>query len=272
MQTIKPLDVAGLLISGLMLLAVGCASPPPPRIPHAEVVRRELVVGDTLGRKLDKTLTFSKDQELQVYLKGIAQRLSSVDPKLSSATLKVFVVEDKDGIWRDFGLPGNRVYLSAGLLKQAEFETEIAAMLAVELAHLARGDVIARMRELLGLDKPVPGNAKQANEPLPAQPGELLKDLDFFGPDGIFAFSEKTRLDNAAKAVSLLYAAGFDSRGLLAMWQKFIDFPDHSPLEIDTLDKLVEATRKAVSSHPPLRNPVVRSSEFVKMKKRIQAL
>jgi hypothetical protein len=258
-----------LLIFALSLCFLhGCAAPTPAPIPRAEIARREIVIGDTLGRQLEQKLDFARDKEIEVYLRGLATRLAQTDPKLRDATLGVQILRNQQGIWRSFALPGNRVYLSAGFLKRCELETEIAGLLAMELSHLARGDALDRLREQVTKDSP----DRMPDSLLPPQPGDLPAHLDFFGPDGIFAFNERAQVEGARGAVRLLYAAGYDPRGLLGVWQKLIRSPEHSPYDLETLDKLVEATRKTVSALPPLRNPVVRSGSFVGLKQRIQSL
>jgi len=51
-----------------------------------------------------------------------------------------FVVLDSDLV-NHFGLPGNRVYVTRGLLELLTNEAQIASALAIEIAHLERKDL-----------------------------------------------------------------------------------------------------------------------------------
>jgi hypothetical protein len=69
-----------------------------------------------------------------------------------------------------------------------------------------------------------------------------------------------------------MYRAGFDPRGLISFWNRYAENPAHSPLDPGLLQQLIERSRTAIAQRAPLRNPIVRSKEFLALKKRIERL
>ena len=70
----------------------------------------------------------------------------------------------------------------------------------------------------------------------------------------------------------ILYQAGFDPRGMISLYELYSLSPDHSPYSPKTRELYIEIMKQEISKLPPLRNPVVRSEEFIFMKQRINKL
>src|SRR5206468_4279479 len=118
---------------------------------------------------------------------------SKLGRALADAPTDVLLVEDRGQRWKNYGLPTSRLYLSASLIRSIDYENELAAVLAFELGHLTKRHALKRLS-----DKPQ------------QQPG-----VEYFGPNGIFAFNEEQQLEAAAEAVNIMYRAGYDPRGLV---------------------------------------------------------
>jgi hypothetical protein len=73
-------------------------------------------------------------------------------------------------------------------------------------------------------------------------------------------------------AVSLLYRAGYDPRGLVSLWARFRALGLASPYGAELLSRMEEKSREAITLYAPLRNPIVRSDPFLEMRKRVQQL
>jgi len=165
----------------------------------------------------------------------------------------VLILEDRGGKWADYSLPGTRIYLSSGELKRSEFENEVAAAIAVQLAHVARRHAVIRLTrdpEIARLD----GSVIESVMPV-APPGSGNVSVDFFGPKGIFAFSQENRLDAADMAVDILYRAGFDPRGLILFWTNHVNHLASSPYDSDLLQRLIERSRAAIAQRAVKRVP-----------------
>jgi predicted Zn-dependent protease len=184
------------------------------------------------------------------------------------------VVQDRGARWRSYGLPGNRIYLSRGFLRGVDYESELAGALAMELAHVARKHVHARLALQSGEPRMVERTVEYATLEglLPLHPSQPRRPIDFFGARGIFAYEEEALLEAAETAVGLAYRAGYDPRGLVGVWTRYQAAPANSPYPQATVAKLLERTRQVIANYVPLRDPIVRSPQFIAIQKRIKRL
>ena len=166
-------------------------------------------------------------------------------------------------------MPGNRIYFSIELLKHLDYENQVAAALAIELANLRKKFVSQRVDEQI-----LSGMGIQATESEPLAPIEMeeLTSVRFFGPAGVFYYLEKDRTAAVEEAVYLLYRAGYDPRGLSSVFELYAENSQFSPIEANTLPRLIEETRRVIAQLSPLLNPVVRTEAFIQIKKRIEKL
>lgn len=258
-----------LCISGL----AGCATVPPPAvIPWEEQVRRDNAMGVSLAPDFERRIAIKGDIEVNVYLRNLAARIASSSNGIKDSPVGVFLVTDRTEKWRDYGLPGNRVYLSTGLVKQLEFENELAAAIAFEFAHILKRHAISKLPPSDGASMTgLPPVESQASSP--GTDGVTLGNhVEYFGPVGIFSFSQEDYLSSCELAVDLLYKSGFDPRGLVSLFVRFQQSPGRSPLDPALLVKLLEKTRQTIALYAPLRNPIVRSEAFLTIRKRIRNL
>jgi hypothetical protein len=252
-----------------------CASDRPriEQLTPAERHRRDLVISAGLARQLESKLLFKTDKELLVYLRDLAKQLADPIEDLKESSVGVMVIEDRGSRWRDFGIQGNRIYLSSGLLKHVQYENELAAAIALEFAHILKRHVPHR----LGEGRSSSGESSPTDFPsieglVPSSSDGAAKEIDFFSPTGIYAFSDDLLLESIDKTVEILYKAGFDPRGLVSLWALYGAEANHSPYERLLLKKLTDKTRAVIAQFSPLRNPIVRSQEFVNIQRRIKKL
>jgi predicted Zn-dependent protease len=258
----------------LTLVAAGCATPPIEKtITPAERIQRDQALGAGLARQFEARLKLkSDDKAVLIYLGELTKRLGAASDDLKSAAIAVQVISDRGGRWRDYSIPGNRVYLSVGLLKAVKYENELAAALAVELAHLLARHVPQRIQAARAASSASQPADYPSIEGLVPSTAGLGRETDFFSPTGLFAFPDEYMLETVEPAVGILYRAGFDARGLVSLWGLYRSNPAHSPLEGGILDKLTEKTRTVIAEYSPLRNPIVRSQAFIAIQKRIKRL
>ena len=166
----------------------------------------------------------------------------NTQPELQGAAVGVFIIQDQDrGRWWNFGLPGVRIYLSAGFLRETEFENQVAAAIAMELAYVLRRDVVQRIEQNQALARQQPAFAtdaavaappagsaesaaaspppRAAMRRFPRRPSRSITP----GRTGSSSSPRPTRLDAIELAVDILYKAGFDPRGLIELWKIYED-------------------------------------------------
>lgn len=239
-----------LLSLASLALGPGCVTAPPKKISAAEKARAENAVGAELAHQFEAKLRYKTDHDVDHYLTKLAHTLAkpSGDPRLIGSG--VVVIQDQVGQWRTYSLPGRRTYLSLGLLQQLHYDNEIAAIIALEFGNIVQSHALNHLRK---------------HETPPRM-------VDFFGTDGIFSFDLEEMKASIRTAVDILYAAGFDNRGLCQLWSVLKNNPSHSPFPEKVLDELDEFTRATTSRYAPLRNPIVRTEEFKSVEKRILKL
>ncbi len=228
-----------------------------------DLVQRDNYQGLEFVPKLEKQLKIKQDIEVSVYLKKLADTLVSSTPELLKTPIGVILFQEKNHVWKNYSLPGNRVYLSLDLIKHLEFESELASAIAFELAHiLNRHSIVLYEKNKKNLEENENGEFLDAQN----------KSIDFFSPHGIFAFSEENLLVSTEVCIGVLYRSGFDPRGIGEFWKKHLTNLKYSPYDNDTLNKLIEHSRQNIALYTPLRNPVVRSHKFISIQKKIQKL
>jgi predicted Zn-dependent protease len=255
--------IQGLAVAliGISVLA-SCATPPVQVVrTKEERIRFDNTVGRQLAQNFEQKINVRQDIEVTVFLRSIAEKLIATSPELSDSPIGVVLIGDTDDLWANYALPGNRVYLSVELLRGLEYENEVASLLAFELAHIAHRHLMTRFERVTNV-----GNSFPAFQPVTAD------SVEFFGSSGLFAFSLDARKEAVDTAVGMIYRAGYDPRGLATVWKLYKNNFSHSPFDAMTLERLQDQSHQAIAMYAPLRNPVVRSEMFSKIRKRIQQL
>jgi predicted Zn-dependent protease len=236
----------------------------------SERIEFDRAIGTELAERLTPQLSFKKDPLLQTYLNKIAQRLADKNPELHIPESKVFILKDSGSRPKSYALPGGRVYLSSTMLKTVEFENEAAAAISIELGHLLNEHVLNFLRKnpsglAIRDAAAIPGV-------LPLKTLDSSEDIDFFGKDGLFAFSARDNLEAVSSAVSILYDAGYDPRGLVTFLQRLNQRSGQSPWEETELQQNLEQARKSIALLTPLRNPIVQTDDFELIRGKLQKL
>ncbi len=223
----------------------GCSSSPvKPEPAREDSLRQERLLGEFLAPQLERHLDWSWDAQVEQFLDGVLQKLLQEDRQFGASRVKV--IRERGGEWRNFSLPVDRLFLSGSLLSRLEHENEVAAVIAFELGLLQRRAVSRKIES-----------------------GQWQEEQ---GVLKLFEHSDQDLAGACVHAVRMLYGAGYDVRGMGSVWGLLSRSPRQSPFGPVTLSKLIEQTRKAVAEQSPLRNPVVSSETFLKIKERIGRL
>ena len=140
-------------LSGLIFLVVGCASPSPIQVVSPEEIqRRDQAVGLEIAQQFESGLSFVRNQAVSIYLRTLATNLLESTPELRGSPVGIWLLQGRQGRrrekWRSYALPGNRIYLSVELLREIEFENEIAAEIAIQFSHLVEKHALERFLKL----------------------------------------------------------------------------------------------------------------------------
>ncbi|MDR3605927.1 MAG: hypothetical protein P4M08_00940 [Oligoflexia bacterium] len=268
----KAFSARGLVLTSIALVFASCASPPRPK-PVSESAKIEFhkTVGNELARKFEPHLAFRQETVVTDYLEKIAHELVANTKGLLLPDITVKLI--KNDAWKDYALPGGKIYLSVSTLRQMHYQNEIAAEIALQLAHLQREHVLEYFQKMKASEgsESAPAAAGPA-EVLPGQLAPIPEEIDYFGTTGVFAFGEKQDLAALQSAIDILYSAGYDVRGVISLWQVYLNNPQHSPYGDARLTKMLDEARRMIAQKAPLRNPIVRTEAFIAVQKRIKKL
>jgi len=232
----------------------GCASQPQVHLPTEAVkLERESILKDQLSQKAEKHFTLKSSPAVEAYIARIIHQLMSAsNPEERPAEVKVFLVDDQNGLWRSLSIPENRFFLSLGLLKTIEFEHELASLLSMQISILSRKVIFNLV-----------SSSESSRDVSP--PHHITW-------ESLLNASLEEEQASIGPAIDLVYKAGFDPRGMVSLYDRYTLTPDHSPYRRKTRELYIEMMKQEISKLPPLRNPISRSEEFLLMKQRIKKL
>ena len=261
----------------LVFFLNGCShSSVTPSLSTEELKQYDQSVNLELAQELEGHFEFKNDALVSRYLHQVAKRVGSAAALSQDSPIKVSLIRSPEAKWKSYSLPGSRLYLSVEVLRALEFENEVAAELAIQLAHIQNSYVLNRLKIQARGGDPfaiVPELEEPSPEPLTQLDVErALQSLKFLGPKGILTFTYDETMGSLQSAVDILYRAGYDPRGLITLLDKYKHFQSHSPYDKRTLDKLKGIVRRKIALQAPLLNPTVRTQEFLLIQKRIGSL
>lgn len=237
-------------------------------------IQREIALGKELSQEVEKSVKLVNDPEITAYVNKVGQNLVRNSDAQVPFTIKVI---DDDHI-NAFALPGGFFYVNTGVILHADAESEMAGVMAHEIAHVA-----ARH----GTRTATKGNIMQmATIPLMiALPGGyagygIYEGLNFAIPLTFLKFSRDDEREADYLGAQYMYKAGYDPNGLVTMFEKYEAIEKKQPGTIPkvfdshpaTPDR-IEALQKEIETIlPPRPEYIVSTSEFDQIKTRLEAL
>lgn len=233
----------------LLVLTVwqsGCSTPPEPKIlTISEQIDVDTRQAQNFINEFQKRATFESYPEGERYLNQLARNLAKIETGFVSESVKVKIHHDTSSqLAHLFSFPGTTLSIPSSLLHEVEYENELAALLAYELANVMNRHLAKKMEATVN---PV-----------------------LFGPGSVFDLDRPQRLASIRLATKLLYYAGYDTRGMASVFQRYPQY--FAPNQSSELNKKevefnVRESQKAKTEYLPSMGPIVRSAEFIKMKK-----
>lgn len=177
-------------------------------------VEQEIEIGRQANAQVRKEMPELRDPEVLAYVRGIGRRLAqqASGPDYPYA----FSVVDYREI-NAFALPGGPVWLHRGVLQAAGNESQVAGVLAHEVAHIAQRHAASRLTKAtmanwgLGLLGAVLGNSAGA--------GAAQMAAGFLANGVFLKFSREDERDADRVGLQLLRRAGWDPRGMIELFE-----------------------------------------------------
>lgn len=236
-----------LIIAGACLLALaapGCSTVPEGKDPAKAALLaqppKEYV--DQIELAFRKRIAFVDDKEIEAYLSRFANRLFPPGQTPIHVALVSTVSAGYDpSVWV---VPGGKIFFDVRVLRALRFENEIASAMALAWER-SEG---TEFRERLITEA-------QGGNPDPMR---------------IWVFSTLENERAIEGAVDRVYKAGYDPRGLVSYFDR-VPSRSKNQLESDN-EALKDKARRTIAFYAPLLNPIVRTEDFYKMRKRLERL
>lgn len=226
----------------------GCSNMPipTPLSPH-EQLSVDTLKAKGLLTEFEKNVHFEKLPAVERYLSAVARQITREEDALRAEKVVVKIHQDaRPELKRNFSFPGVVISIPKSILDNINFENELAAVIALELAQVERRELALEM--------------EKNEQPM------------LFGDVSIFRFSQKARGESIDLGTKLMYAAGYDPRGMVAIFQKFSNYylDSSTPAGKKELGFYIKQAQKAKNDFMPSLQPIVRSNDFLRMKKELK--
>lgn len=206
-------------------------------------VEQEVEIGQQANAQIRKEVPELRDAQVAEYVRSLGRRLAAraTGPKYPYT----FTVADYREI-NAFALPGGPVWIHRGVLHAATNESQVAGVLAHEVAHIAQRHAAGQLTKAmvanlgLGLLGAVLGNGGGA--------GAAQMAASFL-TNGIFLkFSRDDEREADAVGLQLLRRAGWDGRGMVELFEILQREANRNPGSVEVF----------FSSHPPPQDRIAR--------------
>ena len=109
--------------------------------------QEEVAMGQQAHEQILKEYTLSTDEAMNRRVRSIGRRLALVSDR-QDYTYQFFVLESKE--YNAFTIPGGRIYMFSGLLKDLPSDDAVAAVLGHEIGHCAARHTIKKFQAAMG--------------------------------------------------------------------------------------------------------------------------
>jgi beta-barrel assembly-enhancing protease len=197
-------------------------------------IEKEIALGKQLAQQVERQSRIINDPVVGEYVNRVGQNLVRNSDAKVPFTIKVIDGEEVNA----FALPGGFFFVYSGLVMKADTESELAGVMAHEIAHVAarHGTCQATRGQLANL----------ATIPLIMMSGgmagyALYEGASFIIPMSFLKYSRNMEAQADYLGLQYMYKTGYDP-------ESFIDFFE----KIETLEKRKPGTMaKVFSTHPP---------------------
>ncbi|GAB7026220.1 M48 family metallopeptidase [Geotalea toluenoxydans] len=196
----------------LLFIGNGCAVNPE-RVGGFNLisVEEEKQLGEKFAAEIEKEQKVVKDPEVQAYINRIGEKLlTGVEKVEFPYTFKVV----KDDNINAFAIPGGHTYVNTGLIKAAESEDELAAVMAHEINHVVARHSTRQLTQQYGYSLLL--------QLVLGQDPNLLAQLasQLFGKAGSLYYSRGMESQADYLGVKTMYNAGYNPAGMEKFFQK----------------------------------------------------
>ncbi len=255
-----------------MLPAVGCSTNPATGEMQLIVIgtEQEIAMGKEAGPVFTEQMGGRvENKKLQQYVQSVGGRLAIVSDRSMPYQFTVVASETPNA----FALPGGKIFISAGMIRQLQNERQLAAVLAHEIAHVAaKHNVVAMQRQMgVGIAADVVGAFVGGAAGAAAEAGTKIA-----GNMASLSYSREDESQADEIGIRYLYAAGYNAWSMVEMLEllsemsesesgKFANMFESHPMT----SRRIKNARKIIASEYNQKSAVARdpnAARFIEMK------
>jgi beta-barrel assembly-enhancing protease len=234
--------------------------------------QQELEMGAQYAAQINRELPIVQDAQLHRYINDLGNELAR---HAGRGIQYRFYIVNADMV-NAFAVPGGYIYLNRGLIQRASNMSEVAGVLAHEIAHVEHRHGVQQMERMqtanIGLTAAyvllgrAPGGVEQAA-------------IDVGGTLVFSRYSREAELEADASAIPMLLAARIHPMGLATMFEKLLEDQQRQPSRVEqwfathpTTTERVTQVRGMVNQLPAaqLRNARTNTTAFQNFQQRLR--
>lgn len=247
----------------LSLLVAGCASGGLGGGFNLLSVEQEWELGRQLEQDAAKQLRLVRDRSVVGYVDAMGQRLVRHTP-FAELPWKFHVVDDP--AINAFNLPGGHVYVHTGLIAAAENASELAAVMAHEIAHGVSRHGTENVTRAYGatvIAGLLLGEDPQTHERLAA---EIL------AGGALAKFSRDAEREADRLGMRTMYEAGYDPRGMAGIFETLLEQRQRRPNAVSTFFSTHPLTESRIAEARQMSDELPRRSGLVTRDRQLPAV
>lgn len=271
------ISLATVLALGILPLAAQAQKDDPDaigtrKVAHKSIIseQKEIAYGKEMSQQVDHQSKLVTDPVLNEYVNRVGQNLARNSDLKVPLTIKVI----DDPTINAFALPGGFLYVNTGVIKSADEESQLAGVLAHEMAHVAARHWASQMTKQTLL--------QYAMIPLMFTPMSIGA---YYGlsaamqglPILFLKFSQKDEAEADYLGLQYMYKAGYDPESYVTFFGKVTEEERHMPGSVPeifmdhppTPDRIISCEQEIKKILPEKQQYLVSTSEFNDMKSRL---
>jgi len=231
-------------------------------------LEEEWQLGAQLEQEIANELTLVNDAATVAFINDIGQRLVN-QTEMANLPWEFHVVADPS--INAFNIPGGHVYVHTGLIQQVDDVSELAGVMAHEVAHGVERHATERLTAAYGLQI-------GAGILLGQDPGLVQQIVASIAAQGAIAsFSRSDEREADQLAVDYLYRSRYDPQGMVTLFNRLLDEGGRRPGSVErffsthpmTEDRIRE-TERQIAQLPPRSDLISYDPQLAAVQARVE--